>query len=64
MNITATSRSTTGIKGVFPVRGGKLYRAEVCVDGKRIQKHSKDKAKLIEWVEATREAQHKDYARN
>lgn len=63
MNIDVTSKSTTGIKGIMPVRGGKLYRAEVCVDGKRHQKHSKDINKLVQWVEAKRLELHGQYAR-
>ena len=63
MNIDVTSKSTTGIKGIMPVRGGKLYRAEVCVDGKRYQKHSKDINKLVQWVEAKRLELHGQYAR-
>lgn len=62
MNIKATSKSTTGVKGIFPVRGGKLYRAEVCVDGKRYQKHAADPKKLEVWVVNKRNELHGTYA--
>lgn len=62
MNIGATSKSTTGIKGIFPIRGGKLYRAEVCVDGVRHQKCSADPAKLEKWVVDKRNELHGQYA--
>lgn len=62
MNIKATNKSTTGIKGIFPVRGGSLYRAEVCVDGKRYQKHAADPAKLEAWVVQKRNELHGTYA--
>ena len=61
MNITVTAKSSTGIKGVMPVRGGKLFRAEVCVDGKRYQKHSKDVAFLEQWVQAKRKELHGEF---
>ncbi|WMX18795.1 HNH endonuclease motif protein [Escherichia phage vB_EcoP_PAS7] len=61
MDITVTAKSTTGIKGVMPVRGGKLFRAEVCVDGKRYQKHSKDVAFLEQWVQAKRKELHGEF---
>lgn len=64
MNITATSKSTTGIKGIFPVRGGKLYRAEVCIEGKRYQKHAAKPEKLLAWVEEMRNKLHGEYARH
>ena len=62
MNIGATSKSSTGLKGIFPVRGGKLYRAEVCVGGKRYQKHAVDPSKLVGWVAEMRRNLHGDYA--
>lgn len=62
MNIKATSKSTTGVKGIFPVRGGKLYRAEVCIDGKRYQKHAADPKKLEAWVVSKRNELHGTYA--
>ncbi|ANT45379.1 HNH homing endonuclease [Pectobacterium phage Khlen] len=62
MNIKATSKSTTGVKGIFPVRGGKLYRAEVCIDGKRYQKHAADPKKLEAWVVNKRNELHGTYA--
>lgn len=61
MNITVTAKSTTGIKGVMPVRGGKLFRAEVCVGGKRYQKHSKDVTFLEQWVQAKRKELHGEF---
>lgn len=61
MNIDATVKSTTGIKGVMPVRGGKLFRAEVCVEGKRYQKHSKDVAFLEQWVQDKRKELHGEF---
>lgn len=64
MNIGVTSKSQTGIKGVFPIRAGKLYRAEVCVNGARHQKHSKDPAKLEAWVIEMRHNLHEDFAHN
>lgn len=64
MNIGVTAKSTTGIKGIFPVRGGKLYRAEVCIGGRRIQKHSKDVSYLQDWVTAKRKEVHGQYAHN
>lgn len=64
MNIGVTSKSTTGIKGIFPIRGGKLYRAEVCIDGKRYQKCSADPAKLEQWVIDKRAELHGQYACN
>lgn len=64
MNIAVHTRSQTGIKGIMPVRGGSLYRAEVCVDGKRYQKHSKDVEVLRSWVESKRSELHGNYARN
>jgi hypothetical protein len=62
MNISVTSKSQTGVKGVFPIRGGKLYRAEVCINGVRHQKHSKDPAKLEAWVSETRNNLHETFA--
>lgn len=62
MNIKATSKSTTGIKGIFPVRGGTLYRAEVCINGKRYQKHAADPTKLEAWVVQKRNELHGNYA--
>ncbi|QHJ81729.1 MAG: hypothetical protein [Caudoviricetes sp.] len=62
MNIKATNKSTTGIKGIFPVRGGSLYRAEVCVDGRRYQKHAADPAQLEAWVIQKRNELHGTYA--
>lgn len=62
MNIGATSKSTTGIKGIFPIRGGKLYRAEVCVAGRRYQKCSADPSKLEQWVVDKRNELHGQYA--
>lgn len=50
MNIKVHKRSKTGIKGIMPVRGGKSYRAEVCVDGVRYQKQSKNIAELETWL--------------
>ena len=61
MNIDVTTKSTTGIKGVMPVRGGKLFRAEVCVEGKRYQKHSKDVAFLEQWVQDKRKEMHGEF---
>lgn len=57
-NIRAHTRSTTGIKGIFPVRGGSLYRAEVCIDGRRLQKHSKSVDTLICWILQERSKHH------
>ncbi|WKV23635.1 HNH endonuclease [Acinetobacter phage vB_Ab-P-7] len=62
MNIKVHERSTTGIKGIMPVRGGKLFRAEVCLNGKRYQKHSKDIEVLKRWVVTKREELHKEFA--
>ncbi|QVQ34711.1 HNH family endonuclease [Acinetobacter phage vB_AbaP_WU2001] len=61
-NIPVSQRSTTGIKGIMPVRGGKLFRAEVCLNGKRYQKHSKDIEVLKRLVVAKREELHKEFA--
>ncbi|WP_411014346.1 HNH endonuclease, partial [Salmonella sp. s47020] len=61
-NIPVSQRSTTGIKGIMPVRGGKLFRAEVCLNGKRYQKHSKDIEVLKRWVVTKREELHKEFA--
>jgi hypothetical protein len=63
MNISTTVKSTTGIKGIMPVRGGTLFRAEVCVGGKRYQKHSKSIEKLKGWVTMKRQELHGEYAR-
>lgn len=63
-NISATVKSTSGIKGVFPIRGGKLWRAEVCINGARYQKHSVDPLKLEAWVKAKRESLHGKFARH
>lgn len=63
-NITVTRKSQTGIKGVFPVRGGKLYRAEVCLQGRRYQKHSVDPLKLEKWVREMRETLHGEFAKH
>jgi hypothetical protein len=46
------------------VRGGKLYRAEVCIEGKRYQKHSAKPEKLLAWVEEMRNKLHGEYARH
>jgi hypothetical protein len=54
MNIEVHTRNLLGVKGIFPIRGGTLYRAEVCIDGKRHQKHSKDVAVLTAWIESKR----------
>lgn len=62
MNIKATSKSTTGTKGIFPVRGGKMYRAEVCIQGKRYQKHSADPVTLEAWVISKRNELHGNFA--
>lgn len=64
MNIPVHERSQTGIKGIMPVRGGKLYRAEVCVNGKRYQKHSKSIQVLEAWVVDKRNELHKEFARH
>ena len=58
-NIRAHTRNQLGIKGIFPLssRPG-LYRAEVCINGRRLQKHSRDVAVLEEWVRVTRESNH------
>jgi len=61
MNIGVHERSQTGIKGIMPVRGGALYRAEVCVDGRRYQKHSKDIELLKSWVHQKRVELHKEH---
>lgn len=61
MNIHVTAKSTTGIKGVMPVRGGKLFRAEVCIEGKRYQKHSKDVTSLEQWVQDKRKELHGEF---
>lgn len=45
------------------VRNGTLFRAEVCIHGKRYQKHSKDVSKLQAWVTAKRQELHGEYAR-
>lgn len=63
MNISVHARSTTRVKGIFPVRGGKLYRAEVCLNGVRHQKHSTSIIKLEDWVNVKRQELHKEYAR-
>ena len=62
MNIGVTSKSSTGLKGIFPIRGGKLYRAEVCINGKRHQKCAADPTKLEAWVTGMRRQLHGDYA--
>lgn len=62
MNIGATAKSNTGLKGIFPIRGGKLHRAEVCINGKRHQKCAADPAKLVAWVAEMRRQLHGDYA--
>ena len=62
MNIQVHDRSKTGIKGIMPVRNGTLYRAEVCVDGKRYQKHSKHIDVLEAWVTSKRAELHKGFA--
>lgn len=62
MNIGATMKSTTGLKGIMPIRGGTLYRAEVCVQGKRYQKHSKSIEMLQGWVTMKRQELHGEYA--
>jgi len=63
-NIKVHKRSQTGIKGIMPVRGGKLYRAEVCYQGKRYQKHGRDIEALQRWVIDTRNQLHQDFTRN
>ena len=62
MNIKVHERSKTGIKGIMPIRGGTLYRAEVCVDGVRHQKHSKDMAVLVEWLAGKRPVLHGEFS--
>ena len=57
-NISVHTRSQTGIKGIFPIRGGTLYRAEVCINGRHIQKCAKHPEALEAWVKATREQYH------
>lgn len=57
-NIAVHTRSQTGVKGIFPIRGGALYRAEVCINGHRIQKHAKNPEALEAWVKAAREQYH------
>lgn len=64
MNISVHKRSQTGIKGIMPVRGGSLYRAEVCVDGKRYQKHSKDIKVLESWVKSKRKELHQSFTKH
>jgi hypothetical protein len=64
MNISVHKRSQTGIKGIMPVRGGSLYRAEVCIDGKRYQKHSKDIKILESWVKAKRKELHQSFTKH
>lgn len=61
MNIDVHTRSKTGIKGIMPIRNGTLFRAEVCVDGKRYQKHSKDIEVLTKWLEVTRSKHHGEF---
>ena len=61
-NIAVTARSTTGLKGIMPIRGGTLYRAEVCVQGKRYQKHSKSIEMLQGWVTMKRQELHGEYS--
>lgn len=58
-NIRAHARNQLGVKGIFPLtsRPG-LYRAEVCVNGQRLQKHSRSIAVLEDWVRATRNSNH------
>lgn len=63
MNIKVHERSKTGIKGIMPVRGGALFRAEVCVDGKRIQKHSKSITVFKAWLKEMRPKLHGEFAR-
>ena len=63
-NIEVHTRSLTGIKGIMPVRGGKLFRAEVCHNGVRHQKHSKNIETLQQWVIDKRNELHQSYARN
>lgn len=64
MNIAVHKRSQTGIKGIMPVRGGTMYRAEVCVEGKRYQKHSKSIAVLQLWLESKRVELHNEFTRH
>ena len=58
-NIRVHTRNQLGIKGIFPLsdRPG-YFRAEVCINGKRLQKCSKDLAVLENWVRITREINH------
>ena len=62
MNISVHTRSQTGIKGIMPVRNGALYRAEVCLDGVRHQKHSKCIPTLQRWIHTKRQQLHAEYA--
>ena len=63
MNINVHTRSQTGIKGIMPIRGGTLYRAEVCVNGKRYQKHSKKIEVLELWLADKRQELHGEFSR-
>lgn len=63
-NIEAHARSSTGIKGIMYLASRGMYRAEVCVDGKRHQKHSKNLDTLQQWVIDKRAELHKSFARN
>lgn len=64
MNINIHERSRTGVKGIMPVRGGTLYRAEVCVNDKRHQKHSKDIEVLKVWVKQKRTELHQTFSKH
>ena len=62
MNIKVHKRSKTGIKGIMPIRGGTMYRAEVCINGRRVQKHSKDIAVLAAWLKQVRPELHGEFS--
>ena len=64
MNTGVTVKNRLGKKGIFPVRGGKMFRAEVCVGGRRYQKHSVDVAVLESWVRTQRQIHHGDFAKH
>ena len=62
MNTGVTKKSSTGVKGVYPVKRGGAFCAEIRVNGVRLQKYSKDLQYLKQWVTAKRKELHGQYA--
>ena len=61
-NHTRQINNTSGIKGLAEHRQRGGWRGQVKKNGKTYSKYSKDKAVVIEWLIATRNELHKEYA--